>query len=185
MDATFLALLPVDDLAPALARLGRVAPFSPPPALSAPTRLPPIAKSREGSRTVTGRRLMRPLMIRRRYKCLIPLTRQRRPAFSRRDPPVLVSPARPWSRHPCRNTCGCGSEDTPRYGNRRRKLQPVFCKRAPTYYGDHWAGGLMAMTEAEKLSRSVMERTFYAKLGPTPGFPSSPTAQTEQGKPTK
>jgi len=44
---------------------------------------------------------------------------------------------------------------------------------------------LMAMTEAEKLSRSVMERTFYAKLGPTPGFPSSPTAQTEQGKPTK
>jgi hypothetical protein len=43
----------------------------------------------------------------------------------------------------------------------------------------------MAMTEAEKLSRSVMERTFYAKLGPTPGFPSSPAAQTEQGKPTK
>jgi hypothetical protein len=70
-------------------------------------------------------------------------------------------------------------------GNRRRKLQPVFCKRAPTYYGDHWAGGLMAMTEAEKLSRSVMERTFYAKLGPTPGFPSGPAAQTEQGKPTK
>jgi hypothetical protein len=43
----------------------------------------------------------------------------------------------------------------------------------------------MVMTEGEKSSRSVMERMFYAKLGPTPSFPSSPAAPTEQGKPTK
>jgi hypothetical protein len=43
----------------------------------------------------------------------------------------------------------------------------------------------MAITEVEKSSRSMMERAFYAKLGPTPGFPPSPTAQTEPDKPTK
>jgi hypothetical protein len=31
----------------------------------------------------------------------------------------------------------------------------------------------MAMTEVEKSSRSIMERTFYTKLGPTPGLPPS------------
>jgi hypothetical protein len=46
-------------------------------------------------------------------------------------------------------------------------------------------GSLMVITEVEKSSRAVMEQMFYAKLGPTPSFPSSPTAQTEQGKPTK
>jgi hypothetical protein len=43
----------------------------------------------------------------------------------------------------------------------------------------------MVITEVEKSSRSVMERMFYAKLGPTPSFPSSPAAPIEQGKPTK
>jgi hypothetical protein len=37
----------------------------------------------------------------------------------------------------------------------------------------------MAMTEVEKPSRSILERTFYAKLGPTPAFPPSP-AETGQ-----
>jgi hypothetical protein len=42
----------------------------------------------------------------------------------------------------------------------------------------------MAMTEAERSSRSMMERTFYTKLGPTPAFPPSPT-ETEQVKPAQ
>jgi len=42
----------------------------------------------------------------------------------------------------------------------------------------------MAMTEVEKSSRSIMERTFYTKLGPTPGLPPSP-AETGQGKPAQ
>jgi hypothetical protein len=45
-------------------------------------------------------------------------------------------------------------------------------------------GGLMAMTEVEKSSRSIMERTFYTKLGPTPAFPPSP-AETGQVKPAQ
>jgi hypothetical protein len=40
----------------------------------------------------------------------------------------------------------------------------------------------MAMTEVEKSSRSILERTFYTKLGPTPAFPPSP-AETGQVKP--
>ena len=43
-------------------------------------------------------------------------------------------------------------------------------------------GGLMAMTEVEKSSHLIMERTFYTKLGPTPAFPPSP-AETGQVKP--
>ena len=42
----------------------------------------------------------------------------------------------------------------------------------------------MAMTEVEKSSRSIMERTFYTKLGPTPAFPPSP-AETGQFKPAR
>jgi hypothetical protein len=38
----------------------------------------------------------------------------------------------------------------------------------------------MAMTQVEKSSRSMMERTFYTKLGPTPAFPSP--AETGQAK---
>jgi hypothetical protein len=40
----------------------------------------------------------------------------------------------------------------------------------------------MTMTEVEKSSRSILERTFYTKLGPTPAFPPSP-AETGQVKP--
>jgi hypothetical protein len=42
----------------------------------------------------------------------------------------------------------------------------------------------MAMTEVEKPSRSIMERTFYTKLGPTPAFPPS-RAETGQVKPVQ
>ena len=41
----------------------------------------------------------------------------------------------------------------------------------------------MAMTQVEKSSRSMMERTFYTKLGPTPAFPSP--AETGQVKPAR
>jgi len=58
------------------------------------------------------------------------------------------------------------------------------CARDSTYSCDCWAGGLMAMTEVEKSSRSNMERTFYTKLGPTPAFPPSP-AETGQVKPVQ
>jgi hypothetical protein len=40
------------------------------------------------------------------------------------------------------------------------------------------------VTEVEKSSRLIMERTFYTKLGPTPAFPPSP-AETGQVKPTR
>ena len=39
--------------------------------------------------------------------------------------------------------------------------------------------GVMAMTEVEK---SIMERTFYTKLGPTPAYPPRPP-DTGQVKP--
>jgi hypothetical protein len=44
----------------------------------------------------------------------------------------------------------------------------------------------MAMTEVEKSSRAILERTFFTKLGPTPAFPPS-TAERETGqvKPTQ
>ena len=42
----------------------------------------------------------------------------------------------------------------------------------------------MAITEVEKSSRLIMERTFYTKLGPTPAFPPSP-AETGQVKPAR
>jgi hypothetical protein len=58
------------------------------------------------------------------------------------------------------------------------------CARDSTYSCDRWAGGLMAMTEVEKSSRSIMELTFYTKLGPTPAFPPSP-AETGQVKPAQ
>lgn len=45
-------------------------------------------------------------------------------------------------------------------------------------------GGPMTMTEVEKSSRSILERTFYAKLGPTPAFPPSP-AEPGQVKPVQ
>jgi hypothetical protein len=35
----------------------------------------------------------------------------------------------------------------------------------------------MTMTEVEKSSRSILERTFYTKLGPTPAFPPKLAAQ--------
>jgi hypothetical protein len=62
----------------------------------------------------------------------------------------------------------------------------VFLSASATYSCDQpgWEN-LMAIAEVEKSSRSTMERTFYAKLGPTPGFPSSPAGQTGQGEPTK
>ena len=41
----------------------------------------------------------------------------------------------------------------------------------------------MAMTQAEKSSRSILERTFYTKLGPTPAFPSP--AEAGQVKPAR
>jgi hypothetical protein len=41
----------------------------------------------------------------------------------------------------------------------------------------------MAMTQIEKSSRSILERTFYTKLGPTPAFPSP--AETGQVKPAR
>ena len=44
-------------------------------------------------------------------------------------------------------------------------------------------GGPMPMTQVEKSSRSIMERTFYTKLGPTPAFPSP--AETGQVKPAR
>jgi hypothetical protein len=37
----------------------------------------------------------------------------------------------------------------------------------------------MAMTEVEKSSRSILERTFYTKLGPTPAFPPRETGQVK------
>ena len=58
------------------------------------------------------------------------------------------------------------------------------CARESTYSCDCWAGGLMAMAEVEKSSRSIMERTFYTKLGPMPAFPPSP-AETGQVKPAQ
>jgi hypothetical protein len=45
-------------------------------------------------------------------------------------------------------------------------------------------GGPMTMTEVEKSSRSILERTFYTKLGPTPAFPPSRT-ETGQVKPVQ
>jgi hypothetical protein len=39
------------------------------------------------------------------------------------------------------------------------------------------------MTQVEKSTRSMMERTFYTKLGPTPAFPSP--AETGQAKPAR
>lgn len=63
--------------------------------------------------------------------------------------------------------------------------QLVSSMRARRILAISGLGSLMVMTEVEKSPRSVMERMFYAKLGPTPSFPSSPAAQTEHGKPTK
>ena len=37
----------------------------------------------------------------------------------------------------------------------------LSCPRDSRYSCDCWAGGLMAMTEIEKSSYSMMERTFY------------------------
>ena len=56
--------------------------------------------------------------------------------------------------------------------------------RDSRYSCNRWAGGLIAMTEVEKSSHSIMERTFYTKLGPTPAFPPSP-AETEKAKPAQ
>jgi hypothetical protein len=59
--------------------------------------------------------------------------------------------------------------------------QLVFRARDSTYFSAAGLGGLMAMTQVEK---SIMERTFYIKLGPTPAFPPRP-AETGQVKPAR
>ena len=83
----------------------------------------------------------------------------------------------------------CVAESTPQVATGDKWF---FCARDSTYCCDRWAGGLMAMIEFEKSARSIMEQTFYTKLGPTPAFAPRPTpafvpspVETEQVKPAQ